>query len=258
MPQTERKMPPSKRGGFVGRKRIPSDVREAYGALHANGQPVWEVWWRSGPMGSVQARARYREWLSKIESQIANIRAERKGDGRTLPPQEARALAAEWYHWYVARMAALNWPAPVWADYQARMWRGLDESAMMHGMMPGALDAGTGMVEGAPLDHWERDDDMRAHVRPIISDEAKVQTFLADKRLVLDAASRDLFVDCVVRDYVAAVALLARRARGDHGEDEHAKRLPKPGGMADPAVTPWSLFEQWITEAAPAVSTINR
>ena len=40
MPQTERKMPPSKRGGFIGRKRIPADVREAYGALHAGGPDV--------------------------------------------------------------------------------------------------------------------------------------------------------------------------------------------------------------------------
>ena len=60
---------------------------------------------------------------------------------------------------------------------------------------------------------------------------------LAAKRLVLDAASRDMFLDYVTRDFFAAVALLARRARGDFGQDKWAEQFPRYEGTADPAVT---------------------
>ena len=51
----------------------------------------------------------HREWLSEIEARIANIRAERKGEGQTLTPQGARALAGEWYKWFALQMAANKW-----------------------------------------------------------------------------------------------------------------------------------------------------
>jgi hypothetical protein len=52
------------------------------------------AWFNSGPTGLLQARARHREWSSLVEARIANIRAERKGEGRIVTPQEAgRSLA---------------------------------------------------------------------------------------------------------------------------------------------------------------------
>jgi hypothetical protein len=67
-----------------------------------------------------------------------------------------------------------------------------------------------------------------------------------------------MFLDYVTRDFFAAVALLARRARGDYGPDKWAEQFPRHEGTADPSVTPWSLFERWITEAKPANSTVDR
>ncbi|MGB9391894.1 MAG: hypothetical protein WCB70_18180 [Xanthobacteraceae bacterium] len=201
----------------------------------------------TGPMPVSLARAKHREWSSEIEARIANIRAERKREGRTLTPKEARALAGEWYYWFTARMAANNWPANVWEEYEAHVRSELYGPAM----------AG-GVFSGDPLDFWERDSGMRERVRPIIADEAKSQQFLADKRLTLEHVSRTMFLDYVTRDFFAAVALLARRARGDHGPDEWAQQFPRYEGTADPSLTPWALFERWIAKAKPANSTVDR
>ena len=244
MPRLATKLAPTNKGGFIARKVIPFDVRDEYAKLY--GQRTEERL-NTGPLPISLARAKHREWSSEIEARIANIRAARKGEGRTLTPKEARSLAGEWYHWFTARMAIPNWPADVWGDYQAHVRSELYGPAM----------AG-GVFSGDPLEFWECDSAMRERVRPIIADEAKSNQFLAANLLVLDAASRDMFLDYVTRDFFAALALLARRARGDHGPDRWAEQFPRYEGTADPSLTPWSLFERWIAKAKPASSTVNR
>ena len=244
MPRLATKLASTNKGGFIARKVIPFDVRDEYAKLY--GQRTEERL-NTGPLPISLARAKHREWSSEIEARIANIRAARKGEGRTLTPKEARSLAGEWYHWFTARMAIPNWPADVWGDYQAHVRSELYGPAM----------AG-GVFSGDPLEFWERDSAMRERVRPIIADEAKSNQFLAANLLVLDAASRDMFLDYVTRDFFAALALLARRARGDHGPDRWAEQFPRYEGTADPSLTPWSLFERWIAKAKPASSTVNR
>jgi hypothetical protein len=181
MPRVATKLAPADNGGFIARKVIPFDVRDDYAKLY---RQRTEERLNTGPMPISLARAKHREWSSEIEARIANIRAERRGAGRTLTPQEARALAGEWYGWFTARMAANNWPASVWGDYDAQVRSELCGPAM----------AG-GVFSGDPLDFWERDSGMRERVRPIIADEAKSHQFLAHKRLVLDQAARDMFLD---------------------------------------------------------------
>jgi integrase len=244
MSRSATKLAPTHEGGFIARKVIPFDVRAEYAKLF--GQRTEERL-NTGPMPILHARARHREWSSEIEARFANIRAERKGEGRALTPKEARALAGEWYGWFTARMAASNWPSDVWDDYQ---WQVRSE-------LYGPAMAG-GVFSGDPLDFWERDSAMRDRVRPIIADEAKSQQFLAAKRLTLDAASRTMFLDYVTRDFFAAVGLLARRARGDYGPDEWAEQFPRYEGTADPSLSPWVLFERWIDKAKPASSTVDR
>jgi integrase len=244
MPRSASKLAPTQEGGFIARKVIPADVRAEYGKLY--GQRVEERL-NTGPMPVLHARAKHREWSTEIEARIANIRADRKGEGRMLTPQEARALAGEWYIWFAARMAASNWPADVWEDYEGQVRSELYGPAM----------AG-GMFAGDPLDFWERDSAMRERVRPIIADEAKSHQFLSAKRLTLDAASRTMFLDYVTRDFFAAVGLLARRARGDFGPDKRVEQFPQSEGVGDPALSAWALFERWIEKAKPAASTVDR
>jgi hypothetical protein len=138
MPRSAKPPTPTHAGGFRARKVIPADVRDDYAKQH--GKRTEELF-NSGPMPATLARAKWREWSSDIEARIANIRAARKGEGRTLTPLAARALAGEWYGWYVALMAGNGWPAPVWVDYQERQWTGLHVAA-----------AAAGMISGDPLD----------------------------------------------------------------------------------------------------------
>ena len=77
----------------MSRKRIPTDVQEAYAKLYGQ---RWEERLNSGPMPALLARAQHREWSNEIEARFANVRAERKGEDRALSPKDVRALAGEW------------------------------------------------------------------------------------------------------------------------------------------------------------------
>jgi hypothetical protein len=66
-------------GTMIRRKRIPSDVQDAYEKLYGI---RWEERYNSGPVTPLLARAKHREWLTEIETRIQNIRAERNGGGR--------------------------------------------------------------------------------------------------------------------------------------------------------------------------------
>jgi len=241
VPKVAIQLKPAPRGGYVARKWIPADVRGAYGKLYGDGEPQWEAWFNSGPVNLQQARAKCREWSSLVEARIANIRAERKGEGQTLTPQGARALAGEWYLWFTAHIAANKWTKDQWRVYRERAWESLY----------GVMDAGPPRDD--PFEHVVMD-----YIRPFVADEAKTAQFLAAKRLQLDPASRNMFLDYVVRDFFAALDLLVRRASGDFGADDYTKRFPTQGEVADPGLTPWSLFEKWIAEAKPAASTVDR
>jgi integrase len=67
-----------------------------------------------------------------------------------------------------------------------------------------------------------------------------------------------LFLDYVTRDFFVPLALLARRARGEHRPDKWAEQFPRFEAVADLSVTPWTLFERWIGKAKPATSTVDR
>jgi hypothetical protein len=171
LPKVAIQLKPAPRGGYVARKSIPRDVAEDYGRLFGKGPAQWEAWFNSGPVNLLQARAKHREWSSLIEARITNVRAERKGEGRTLTPQGARALAGEWYTWFVAHMATNKWSKEVLAAYRDRMWEGLYSVA-----------------EAGPGDSFDNSD--MHHVRPIIADEAKTAQFLAARHRTHPARHR--------------------------------------------------------------------
>jgi hypothetical protein len=49
------------------------------------------------------AKQEFNEWLAETEGRISAIRGNRNGDGIALTPRQARALAGEWYHWFIVR-----------------------------------------------------------------------------------------------------------------------------------------------------------
>jgi hypothetical protein len=88
-------------GKYIARKRLPNDVREEYGRRHkAHHEAKFSAPASDGPH---IAKQKFREWDAAVTARIEAIRAERKGEGISLTRQQARALAGEWYHWFIAR-----------------------------------------------------------------------------------------------------------------------------------------------------------
>ena len=88
-------------GNFSARKRLPDDVRDEYGRRY--GARFEAKFSAPAKFGAHVAKQKFREWETEIAGRIAAIRAERTGEGVALSPQQARALAGEWYEWFVAR-----------------------------------------------------------------------------------------------------------------------------------------------------------
>jgi hypothetical protein len=247
MPRVATKLTPAKHGGFTARKRIPVDVQDAYERLYGK---RCEERFNSGPVALSLATAKMREWLTEIECRIANVRAERSGTGQELTPIQARGLAGEWYLWFTARHLARNRTLGHWE---------LQASAFYDDFQNGAWDgSGEAWDERDPLELWQGNAKARERVRPVVADYGETSQFLHAKRLTLEPSTRDLFLDDVSRDLFEALVLLKRRANGDYGEDLRPLQFPKLDRTPDPNLTPWKLFEQWVSEVKPADSTVDR
>jgi integrase len=237
------KLTPTKAGGFTARKRVPEDAQAQYQQLYG---VRWEARLSVDPgTPAILARAKHREWLSEIESRIANIRAEKKGEGRLLTPKDARALAGEWYHWFTERHLQRAQSAKHWEDVRESVGDTLRDELLFK--------------EGDELDDvWERSPEAREDVRPMLADWGETAQFLASKRMVLDAPSRNLLLDHLYGDFAAALNLLIRRAQGDYATDDYALRFPKFENARDTGHGPWKLFEAYVDERKPAQATVNR
>src|SRR5262245_29463537 len=96
--------------------------------------------------------------------------------------------------------------------------------------------------------------------------EAKADQFLADRGHSLTPEAYDLFLDCVLEDYIAAALMLERRAQGDYSADERLKQFPvfeaapkvPKASKGSKELTPWKLFEAWVDAKKPSRSTIDR
>ena len=244
MPRVATKLTPTGAGGFSARRRIPEDVREEYARFYGM---RWEERFNSGPTTPLIAKAKWREWSGEIDARIANIRAQRTGSGQTLTPMQARGLSGEWYLWFVAKHEAGNYSAASWEVYRSDIGDEVRDTLLE----PEDHEDNYGEV-------WEHNLEMRELLRPKLADWGETAQFLAAKKLTLDNASRELFLDNLYRDFAAALRLLIRRANGDYSEDKHARQFPDFTKTADPSLTPWSLFERWVAESSPATSTVDR
>ena len=110
-------------------------------------------------MPALTARAKHREWLNEIEARIANIRAERKGVGRTLSPMQARALAGEWYLLWTTRHLATPTDPEHWKDFYDRLCYSASEGVRA---VSGGLDAPAGWQAETV---WEQNYEAREDAR---------------------------------------------------------------------------------------------
>jgi integrase len=81
---------------------------------------------------------------------------------------------------------------------------------------------------------------------------------LSARKIVLDGSSRDLFLDVLFGDFFAALNLLIRRAKNDYTEDTYPLQFPPFIGSTQAALSPWTLFEQWVAAKKPARATVDR
>jgi integrase len=247
MARVATKLVPTADGGWMARKRIPEDVQGAYEKLY---RVRWEARFRCGPMSIGAVRAQHREWMTEVEARIENIRAERKGEGLTLTDKQARALSGEWYLWFAFNH--LEEPSPVahWELFQERLTEQVFDGARRFG----DEDDPHFDVERV----WEGHYEAREPARAMAADWAETSQFLHAKRLTLNAASRDLFLDHVCRDLLAALRLLIRRGNRDWSDDTHPREFPPYEPQGDIRLTPEALFTRWVAEAKPARGTIDR
>jgi hypothetical protein len=83
---------PRKSGGYIARKAIPHDMREAYAKLHGVRRTAHAV--GRGLQSSGQGE--HGEWLAEIETRIERLRAYQNGHGQSLTQKQSHALAGQW------------------------------------------------------------------------------------------------------------------------------------------------------------------
>jgi integrase len=85
---------------------LPDDVREEYGRLYgARHEAKFSA---PNDLTKQEAIGRYGEWLAEIEARISSIRAQRNNQGMSSTRLQTRALAGDWYHWFIKRHPSVN------------------------------------------------------------------------------------------------------------------------------------------------------
>jgi hypothetical protein len=118
---------------------------------------------------------------AEVTARIEAIRAERKGEGISLTRQQSRALAGEWYHWFIARHPTTD--LEQWDAVRERVHEALREAV-------GAAE----WERSDPDELWEHDQDLRRELYPVLADVGETAQFLAMKRLTLNAEGRQSFL----------------------------------------------------------------
>jgi integrase len=228
------------KGNYKARKRLPDDVKEAYGRRY--GARYEAKFFASKTTKNHEAKRLFREWEAIVEGRIEAIRAERHGTGRTLTRAEARALAGEWYDWFISRHAE----------------EGEDNIDWRREAVHEALKDAAGEDEFEQLhdDVWGIEE-VREAVRPVLADVGETAQFLALKKITLTRDARNLFLDFLYDDLAAALKRLLRFAEGDYSPDKYAERFPKAVEGQATGIKPWGLFEKWIDARQPARGTVE-
>ena len=227
-------------GNYRVRKRLPNDVREEYGRLYG---PRFEAkTLRPSQQESARSQAACCRVAAEVEARIAAIRAERKGEGIALTRQQARALAGEWYDWFLARHSSSE---KDWEEARDQV-----QDAMRDAVGEKRWE------ENHPDELWEQEEELRNAVRPVLADVGETAQFLATNTTVLSNEARVLFLDFLYKDLAEALRRLVRHSEGDYSPDTYRKRFPKSEGT-DSGETPTQLFERWAREREAAAGTVE-
>ena len=230
------------RGNYVARKRLPDDVKEEYGRQYGACSEAKKTWPASTERKLVERL--FHEWLADVEARIAAIKAAMKGEGVPLTRQQARALAGEWYDWFVARHP----------ENDREHWEQLRDQ--MHDALRNAVGEKRWEEFDNPDELWRDDEKLRKTIRPVLADVGETAQFLAMKKMVPDNEARALFLDFLYADLAAALKRMIRMSDGYYGPDAYRDQFPK-FQAADCGETPMQLFERWAAARRPARGTLE-
>lgn len=238
-----------KSGGWKARKGIPADVREEYFALY--GLRREEIFAAPGTDSLSRAKAKLGEWLADIETRIATLRAKARGEAHDLSHREAHALAGQWYRWFIAQHEENPGEAHHWA---------LNADLLVGWIMNETPDWDT---KDQTTDHSSRSlqPEVREAIHPRLADEAKTAQFLASQGEVLTPEAMTAFLDCLLREFIAACDLLRRRAQGDYAPDPRPQSFPvfdRERSKASSGLTGMQLFTAYIPAADLAPGSVRR
>jgi hypothetical protein len=149
---------------------IPKDIRPDYQTLYT--KHVEEVFYAGPDCPPQRAQVLFSEWQADIKNRIATLRAKQRGEGHDLTQKDARALAGEWYRWYVSQHED-NPGRP--RDWEGGRW------AFEHDVEEGARDPETGEIGELEMEDPEVREYVRKKVYPHFADEAA--QFLASRGL---------------------------------------------------------------------------
>ena len=210
-----------KSGAFKARKSIPKDVRDEYQALYG---VRWEELFHA-PAGcsSQQAKVLRSEWEGRIDSRIKALRAKQRGEGHDLTQRDARALAGEWYRWFISQYEE--------SPGRPRDWEGLCWD-FEDDVQEAARDPETGEIGELDMEAPEVREYVRKNVHSWFADTAA--QFLASRGEAPTPAAMTMFLDELIREFHTAITLLRRRAIGDYSPDQHLQTLPEYRRKAAP------------------------
>jgi integrase len=229
-------------GNYRARKRIPAQVKAEHGRLYD--VTAEEKFYRKAEVKDVVAKREFNEWLAEIETRIANIRAQQNDEGISLTRLQARALAGQWYDWFVGRHPFID---------DIEKWEHVRDD--IHEVM--RQEVGDKCWEKNDPDNlWREDESLRKTMRPLLSDAGETAQFLAVKRLALDNETHALFLDFLYEDLAAALLRFEKIADGYFGPDKYRERFPKFEGV-DTGDSPLHLFDRWVAERKPSEGTIE-
>lgn len=238
----------AKNGDWFSRKVIPADVRDAY--QRAYGVRQEERFRLTTDKSAGEAKGAFAEWIGDVEGRIAALRSAATGAALELSHRQLHELAGRWYDWFLLQHANDDAAIAVWDHHHDRYEQ--------------ALTGFSGHRQQEEVgDEGERGPAHAAQVRAVVQELGRLATFLAGEGIRLTTTSHDALVDTLERDLIAAMALLRRRAGGDHRPDKHRERFPQatPIVPANAKLTgwdAWDAFEAWVKERSPQASTINR
>lgn len=241
----------TKSGSFKARKAIPADIRDEYALLY--GKRREELFRAPLDVPLSRAKALRAQWEEDIETRIATLRAQKRGDGHDLTQRQAVALSGEWYRWYTRQHEDNPGSSGDWNKLCDILWERVIDVA-------GDPETGTIDLEAA---------EVQSEIYPLLANEAKTAQFLALKGEALTQAARTLFLGAVLDQWCQATKLLSRYAAGNYSPDQHVLTLPayqkSQASKAAPALatkgakgyTAFQLFEAYTKAVQSAVGTIT-